>query len=216
MHRRRARGIRNQAGPRVVSAKYGSRMSSNEVAQGPGPSTAGSKWRSVKTELIFVLGAYSPLALLMGVISAFDDHLYMAFTWMLVFLLLVLMTASAVAKPKDTLGASTVMYSDSDEQGSAVSGYLATYLLPFVALPTGAPGPIAGYAVFFILVALLHLRSNLGLINPSLYILGWRVSRVFVAEKSRFLVHRGEITRNGSMLVVSHQSVLIQVTGTRK
>lgn len=63
------------------------------------------------------------------------------------------------------------------DKGSEVSGYLATYLLPFL---VGAPGTwwdAAAYLVYFLVALLVFLNSDLLLINPTLYVLGWRVAQ---------------------------------------
>jgi hypothetical protein len=62
----------------------------------------------------------------------------------------------------------------SDRSGS-VSGYLATYLLPFLG---GPPLDLRGwfaYAVYFLVAWAVFVPSDLGLVNPTLYILGWRL-----------------------------------------
>lgn len=74
----------------------------------------------------------------------------------------------------------------SDKSGDA-AGYLATYLLPFIGgPPTDARGAIA-YAIYFAVAWTVFVPSRLGLINPTLYVLGWRVV---------------EATRNGAPVLI--------------
>jgi hypothetical protein len=62
----------------------------------------------------------------------------------------------------------------SDRSGH-VSGYLATYLLPFVSGPPSGLRAWLGYAVYFLVAWAVFVPSDLGLVNPTLYILGWRL-----------------------------------------
>ncbi|MEV4473935.1 hypothetical protein [Nonomuraea sp. NPDC049504] len=80
-----------------------------------------------------------------------------------------------------------------EDQGSAVSGYLATYLLPFLGeLPNGWGDGIA-YFLYFATAFVIFLKSNLGVVNPTLYILGWRVSRVALNGRGTLLVSRKSV-----------------------
>lgn len=71
-----------------------------------------------------------------------------------------------------------VRFDDVLDKGGEVSGYLATYLLPFIG---GPPSDLTGwlaYALYFLVAWAVFVPSTLGLINPTLYILGWRVVEV--------------------------------------
>jgi hypothetical protein len=68
-----------------------------------------------------------------------------------------------------------IHFDDVSDKSGEVSGYLATYLLPFIA---GPPSDLEGwlaYAVYFSVAWAVFVPSNLGLVNPVLYVLGWRV-----------------------------------------
>jgi hypothetical protein len=77
----------------------------------------------------------------------------------------------------------------SDKSGDA-AGYLATYLLPFIGgPPTDVKGAVA-YIIYFGVAWTVFVPSNLGLINPTLYLFGWRVF---------------EATRHGQRILVISQ-----------
>lgn len=61
--------------------------------------------------------------------------------------------------------------------GAEVSGYLAAYLLPFLTL--AAPPLLDGlaYLIFFVVAGVVYVRSGLMQVNPTIYLLGWRVAR---------------------------------------
>jgi hypothetical protein len=62
----------------------------------------------------------------------------------------------------------------SDRSGH-VSGYLATYLLPFISGPPMDLRAWLAYGVYFLVAWAVFVPSDLGLVNPTLYILGWRL-----------------------------------------
>jgi hypothetical protein len=72
-----------------------------------------------------------------------------------------------------------------------VAGFLATYLLPFVTVPSPSATDIAGYMIFAVVVLAIFVRSNLAQINPTLYLLGFRVATITVHDQDHYLVcHR--------------------------
>ena len=65
--------------------------------------------------------------------------------------------------------------------GAEISGYLAAYLLPFLTL--AAPPLLDGFAylIFFGVAGVIYVRSGLIQVNPTVYLLGWRVVRGTIA-----------------------------------
>ena len=165
--------------------------------------------RIAVASLGFVLSAYAPLALVLAAV-AFSESVILATCWFAVSIALGASVGGLLSRRATRTGARDVTFSDGEDQGGAVAGYLASYLLPFLAVPTENVGIAAGYSVFFLLVFFLHFRSNLGLINPTLYALGWRVSRVTVQNRRVFLIHRGDILLSGTMRVVEFNRIYIE------
>jgi hypothetical protein len=65
---------------------------------------------------------------------------------------------------------------DPREQGAAVAGYLATYLLPLLAIQPGGWRVTAAYAIYLAVLYVVYIRSDsLVLINPTLYVIGYRI-----------------------------------------
>jgi hypothetical protein len=79
---------------------------------------------------------------------------------------------------------------DVDDVSGEVAGFLVAYLLPFVTIPSPSVDDIMGYIIFATVVAAIFIRSNLAQINPTLYLIGWRVASVQVNGCSRYLVCR--------------------------
>lgn len=67
---------------------------------------------------------------------------------------------------------------EASDAGSEVAAYLATYLLPLLAAPTPKTGDLIGYAIYGVVVIVVSLRSDMAHVNPTLYLLGWRVTSV--------------------------------------
>jgi hypothetical protein len=65
---------------------------------------------------------------------------------------------------------------DPRDQGAAAAGYLATYLLPLLAIQPGGWRVTAAYAVYLVVLYLVYVKSDaLVLINPTLYVFGYRI-----------------------------------------
>lgn len=66
-------------------------------------------------------------------------------------------------------------FGEVNDQGGNAAGYLATYLLPFIGLVPAGWGDWAAYGVYFVVAAIVFVKTDLSLVNPTLYVLGWRV-----------------------------------------
>jgi hypothetical protein len=77
-----------------------------------------------------------------------------------------------------------------DDASDEVAGYLATYILPFVAIPSPSAYDIAGYCILAVVVAAIFIRSDLAAINPTLYLVGWRVMVIEVGQQRYHLISR--------------------------
>src|SRR5262249_27312834 len=73
---------------------------------------------------------------------------------------------------------------DPRDQGGAVAGYLATYLLPLVDTGGGGWRVTTAYVIYFVTLYLVFIRSDtLVLINPTLYVLNFRIYDVELATR---------------------------------
>jgi hypothetical protein len=72
-------------------------------------------------------------------------------------------------------GAITMRFAEVRDEGGAAGGYLATYLLPLLAVTPQGPGDWAAYALYGAVAAVVFVRTDLALVNPTLYLFGWRV-----------------------------------------
>jgi hypothetical protein len=95
------------------------------------------------------------------------------------------------------------LLSDLSDQGANAGGYVATYLLPFLA--TGPPDIWAAIAevLYFLLLLTIFVRSELALINPTLYVLGWRVTMATMLDPA--LISEPATTQPGSRGIVIYR-----------
>ena len=142
----------------------------------------GQRFRWLASRFGLFLGAYAPLCLIFGLRTA-PKNLFRLHTlcppsgvW---FALAILGVGylSLVVKQGYRINAGERTFSAIDDQGAQVTGYLATYLLPFITPEVPTARDYVGYAVFFLSVFAVFLRSDMALINPTLYALGYGVYR---------------------------------------
>lgn len=64
------------------------------------------------------------------------------------------------------------------DKGPEISGYLATYLLPFLTVSEPKARDVCAYVIFLVVLAVMYVRSEMTQINPTLYLMGRRVLHV--------------------------------------
>ena len=133
-----------------------------------------------------LLSSYAPLAIILGLrIDPLEPKLvcFVIAAWGIYDALRITWWSRRATTPRTIVGI--------DDRGGEVAGYLATYLLPMLAAPNPDTADLIAYGVFGLVIVVISLRSNLLAINPTVYVLGWRVMAVVTAEGDRhFLVCR--------------------------
>lgn len=90
--------------------------------------------------------------------------------------------------------------SEVEDRGPEVAGYLATYLLPFVTVPRPDIYDLAGYGLFVVLAAIVYVQSEMVQINPTFYLLRWRVFAFSSPNGRRFyLLSRNRPARGSAI-----------------
>jgi hypothetical protein len=100
-----------------------------------------------------------------------------------------------------------------EDVGDQATTYLVTYLLPFVAIAQPGLREVVGYALFFLVGALIFVRSDMVQVNPTLYVLGWRIVKVTSKENRMIyaISHRRELP--GKVTGVELTPGILLVTG---
>lgn len=74
-------------------------------------------------------------------------------------------------------GKSKVRIENVTDEGSNAAGYLSMYLIPFIAMGASGWRTAISLALLVAVLFIISVRSNFGLVNPTLYILGWKIFR---------------------------------------
>jgi len=99
--------------------------------------------------------------------------------------------------------------------GAEVGGYLASYLLPFVTAPDPSSRDLIGYGLFLLVALAIYVRSDLVRVNPTFYVLGYRVLRVTIRTGAdRYLLTRVEPQQDETVRVVDVAGILLSVGAT--
>jgi hypothetical protein len=151
----------------------------------PGEVTEGFEVLAVRAQLFF--SSYLPLFVILAI--RFDGvPLKAIFAALAVLGAIDLIVVLAVIAPLTE--AQHPYVEKIDDASGEVAGYLATYLLPFVTVPSPTTADLIGYGIFFVVLLAIFLRSNLAQVNPTLYLLGYRIAVITMGDVRRYLVCR--------------------------
>jgi hypothetical protein len=75
----------------------------------------------------------------------------------------------------------SVVLLDVESRDGDLAAYLATYLLPFVAIFSADWRDLASLAGFVVILGVIYVRSRLIYLNPTLALLGYHLDRVISA-----------------------------------
>jgi hypothetical protein len=100
------------------------------------------------------------------------------------FCAIAVLLVATILHSATRVSAPNLPITDPRDQGGAVAGYLAAYLLPLLSIDGGGWRITAAYAIYLMTVYVVFIRSdNLVLVNPTLYIFGYRIFDVEVDSK---------------------------------
>jgi hypothetical protein len=103
------------------------------------------------------------------------------------------------------------------DTGPEISGYLATYLLPFLTVSSPTARDLMAYAAFLFVAGLLYLKSEMAQINPALYLLGRRVLHISTDSGwDGYVVVRSSLIAPGTVLSAAPLNPTIRVEAVRR
>jgi hypothetical protein len=103
-----------------------------------------------------------------------------------------------------------VHLTDLRDQGGQVAAYVATYLLPFIGVSLTRWQDVLAVVTYFLVMFVVFLRSDLALVNPALYLTGWRVlAGRRQGDRVLLLAPRTGSVESGDMHVVMFGSFLV-------
>jgi hypothetical protein len=157
--------------------------------------------RDLGTRVRLFASSYAPLFALLA-LRFEDDWLRVIFGAAAALFFLDTIRIAVVVPRR--VGASPYTVETVSDEGGQVAGYLATYLLPFLAVPTPSATDLLAYGLFLVVVGVIAVRSNLTHINPTLYLLGYRLVSITTVEEFRgYAVVRSDPDR-GDVLRANH------------
>ena len=97
-----------------------------------------------------------------------------------------------------------------EDAGSEAAGYLASYLLPFFQLEVETWRDWVVYGGFFFTAATIYVNSSIMRINPTLYMVGYRVVQVVDKTGARnFLITRRPVVKGDEIKAVDMSGGLL-------
>lgn len=118
------------------------------------------------------MSSYAPLFAVAAI--RFDSvGLRVSFALIALFSFLALLTL--VSTTRRRVASREVVPTSVRDLGSEVSAYIATYLLPFVAVDRPDATDLAAYALVFVVLGIVFVNSDMIGVNPVLYMLGFKI-----------------------------------------
>ncbi len=161
---------------------------------------------AIRTRLFLI--SYAPLAAILAVTHSErlwppQDHL----PFWIAALIAGWGLADAYRLPRGLQAKSnrSVTLSDIHDEGAAVAAYIATYLLPFLGFEITEWRDGVAVGLYVLVLFVVFLQTDLGLVNPTLYLAGWKVlSGTWAARRVLILLpRRCSITDGTEINVVS-------------
>lgn len=122
-------------------------------------------------KLSLFLSSFAPLFLLLAL--RFEERKL----WLPLALLAVLglFLLSRLLRQRATVQPSPRTFVNVRDEGAQVAGYLASYILPLLAISKPSWRDLVAYSLFLALYAVVYINSDLMQVNPMLYLDGYRL-----------------------------------------
>lgn len=140
---------------------------------------------SLLIRLLLFLSSYFPLAVIFSVQLYLQQHQRWALVCLLAGLAGLVGLASFIRVSTRINPENITIASVSRRDGEAMS-YIVTYLLPFIALPSGDLASGISLGIFLIVLAILYVNSDMLHINPMLNLAGWHIYEVTLEKGEIF------------------------------
>lgn len=132
------------------------------------------------TRLLLFLSSYFPLSLIFFFVL-FSEHRYVAggilicgvvgLLWMLLYLRMV-----------QHLSGIQVRVAGLQRRDAEAMAYIVTYIIPFLAIPFGGWKEGMALSIFFVVIGILYVNSNMIHVNPMLNLFGYHLYEVTLED----------------------------------
>ena len=162
------------------------------------------------TRLLLFLSSYFPLSLIFFCVLI-SEHPYAAggillcgavgLLWMLAYLRTV-----------QRLGALQVKIAGFQRRDAEAMAYIVTYIIPFLAIPFSGWKEGVALTIFFIVLGILYVNSNMIHINPMLNLFGYHLYEITLEDGSvhSLITHRTIRHRETIMVIKMTDEILLE------
>lgn len=157
---------------------------------------------SLLIRILLCISSYFPLILIFAIQFWFQGRRATSLIALGVGLLglLGLLAYLAFAKRLNPVGVTVESVNRKD--GEAMS-YIVSYLLPFMALPSGELADTLSLAVFLVVLGALYVNSDMMHINPMLNLIGWHIYDLTLTDgEARSLISRRRVRRGHKLQAI--------------
>lgn len=156
---------------------------------------------SVFARLLLFLSSYFPLALIFFFLSI-KRHRYVAIAILIVGLLGVL-GMYLYLRQAQKLAPSKIKVSALQRLDAEAMSYIVTYVIPFLAIPFNGWEQGIALSIFFVVLGILYVNSNMIHINPMLNLSGYHLYEVAIeGGGTHALITRHRILRGDEVKVI--------------
>jgi len=157
---------------------------------------------SLLIRLLLFLSSYFPLAVIFAVQLYLQGHKGWAVACLLAgFVGLIGLTV--FMKTHASINPLTIKVASVSRRDGEAMSYIVTYLLPFIALPSGDLASGISLGVFLIVLAILYINSDMMHINPMLNLIGWHVYEITLQKGDIYTLIAKKRIRKGTELKVT-------------
>lgn len=157
---------------------------------------------NIFTRILLFLSSYAPLLVIFGVRNFFSRHWEWGWGFIALAVLAVVILLIYLQIVQSSAPYSVNVVQVSTRSGETMS-YIVTYLLPFLGVDFSKPNDAISMGIFFLVIGIIYVNSNLIYINPVLNILGFNLFEIETdTEKVGTLISRRTYLRKGTLGVV--------------
>lgn len=135
---------------------------------------------SLFTRILLFLSSYFPLCVIFSIVF-YNKNYWIALTVLLAGFIGLLGTLFYLRYAQRFNAMKIAVKGHQRKDGEAMS-YILTYLVPFVVLPSDNWQKMVSLGVFFFVLALLYINTNMIHVNPMLNIFGYRIYEVSLED----------------------------------
>lgn len=156
---------------------------------------------SLLTRIFLFLSSYFPLCLIFAIV--FYEKNYWAALGVLLIGFIGLLGTLLYLRYAQRFNAVRVEVKGHQRKDSEAMSYILTYLVPFVVLPSDGWQKMVSLAVFFVVLALLYINTNMIHVNPMLNIFGYRIYEICSGDGAiHALITRRRVLRGSEVKVI--------------